>query len=150
MSSPAGYCVSAPRGGPSNPRPSDRRSMWTPSRRTPSPWASARRAPARPTWRWPPPWRPSGTSRSTGSSSPARRWRPASGWAFCPETCRVRWTPICGRCTMPSLICWERRPTRSIWSGATSRWRLLPICVAGRWTTASSSWTRHRTPPGSR
>ena len=27
---------------------------------------------------------------------------------------------------------------------------LAYICGAGRWTTASSSWTRHRTPPGSR
>ena len=56
----------------------------------------------------------------------------------------------CGRCTTPSSTCWGRRPIRSIWSGATLRWPLWPICGAGRWTTASSSWTRHRTPPGSR
>ncbi len=39
---------------------------------------------------------------------------------------------------------------RSIWSGGTSRWRPWPICAAGRWMTASSSWTRPRTPAGSR
>ena len=79
------------------------------------------RAPARPTWRWPPPWPPSGTSRSTASSSPARRWRQGSGWASCPAICRARWTPICGPCTTPSSTCWGRRPIRSIWSGATLR-----------------------------
>ncbi len=39
---------------------------------------------------------------------------------------------------------------RSIWSGGTSRWPPWPICGAAPWTTASSSWTRPRTPPGSR
>ena len=69
---------------------------------------------------------------------------------FLPGTCNQRWIPTCGRCTTPSSTCWGRRPIRSIWSGATLRWPLWPICGAGRWTTASSSWTRHRTPPGSR
>ena len=52
------------------------------------------------------PWPPSGTSRSTASSSPARRWRQGSGWASCPAICRARWTPICGPCTTPSSTCW--------------------------------------------
>ena len=68
----------------------------------------------------------------------------------CPATCKARWTPICGLCTTPCLTCWGRRRTRNIWSGATSRWPLWPICGAGPWTTASSSWTRPRTPAGSR
>ena len=48
--------------------------------------ASARPAPARPSWpsRWRRPrWR---AARSTASSSPARRSRPASGSASCPAT----------------------------------------------------------------
>ena len=51
-----------------------------------SPSASARRARARPSWRsrWPSP--RSRAARSTGSSSPARPWRPASGSASCPAT----------------------------------------------------------------
>jgi len=24
-----------------------------------------------------------------------RRWKPASGWAFCRALCRKKWTPIC-------------------------------------------------------
>ena len=64
--------------------------------------------------------------------------------------CKARWTRICGRCTTPCSICWGRRRIRNIWSGATSRWPLWPICGAGPWTTASSSWTRPRTPVGSR
>ena len=43
-----------------------------------------------------------------------------------------------------------RRPTSATWSGGTSRWRPWPICGAAPWTTASSFWTRPRTPPGSR
>ena len=49
-----------------------------------------------------------------------------------------------------SSICWARRPSRSIRSGAASRSRPWPICADGRWMTASSSWTRLRIPPGSR
>ena len=64
--------------------------------------------------------------------------------------CKARWTPICGPCTTPCLTCWGRRRIRNIWSGATSRWPLWPICGAGPWTTALSSWTRPRTPAGSR
>ena len=50
----------------------------------------------------------------------------------------------------PCSICWGQRRTRNIWSVATSRWPRWPICVAGRWMTASSFWTRPRTPAGSR
>ena len=60
-------CVTA-KGKPIKAKTMGRRSMWTPSASTPSPWASARRAPARPTWPWPPLWRPSGPRRSTASS----------------------------------------------------------------------------------
>ena len=69
---------------------------------------------------------------------------------FLPGTCSRRWTPICAPCTMPCLICWGPKPTSAMWSGAISRWRPWPICGAALWTTASSSWTRPRTPPGSR
>ena len=69
---------------------------------------------------------------------------------FLPGISSPRWTPICGPCTTPCLICWARTPIRSIWSGAISRSPPWPICAAGRWTTASSSWTRRRTPAGSR
>ena len=89
-------------------------------------------------------------SASTASSSRARRWRPASGWAFCPATCRARWILTCGRCMTPCLTCWGRRRIRNIWKRATSRWRRWPTCGGGRWTTASSFWTRRRTPVGSR
>ena len=65
--------------------------------------------------------RPSGRARSTAASSPGPPWRRGSGWASYPATCKARWTRTCGRCTMPCLICWGRRPTRSIWSGATLR-----------------------------
>ena len=41
-------------------------------------------------------------------------------------------------------------PIRSILSAATSRSRPWPICAAAPWTTASSSWTRPRTPPANR
>ena len=67
--------------------------MWRPSRTTPSPWAWAPPAPARPIWRWPRRWPPSGTSRSTASSSPARRWRRGSGWASCPATSQSKVDP---------------------------------------------------------
>ena len=55
-------------------------------RTTRSPSGSARPAPARPSWRsrWPRP--RSAAARSTGSSSPAPRSRPASGSASCPAT----------------------------------------------------------------
>ena len=58
---------------------------------------------------------------------PGPPWRRGSGWASCPATSRARWTPTCGPCTTPSLTCWGRRPTRSTWSGATSRWPPWPI-----------------------
>ena len=48
------------------------------------------------------------------------------------------------------LTCWGRRRIRNIWSGAISRWRRWPTCGAARWTTASSFWTRLRTPAASR
>ena len=67
-----------------------------------------------------------------------------------PGTCSPRWTPISGPCTMRCLTCWGRRPIRNTWSGATSRWPPWPICGGAPWTTPSSSWTRPRTPAGSR
>jgi phosphate starvation-inducible PhoH-like protein len=30
---------------------------------------------------------------------PARRWKPASGWASCRAPCRRKWTPTCARST---------------------------------------------------
>ena len=66
------------------------------------------------------------------------------------EAGRTRLTPTSAPSTTPSLICWGRRPSRNTRSGATSRSRPWPICAAGPWTTASSSSTRPRTPPGSR
>ena len=61
-----------------------------------------------------------------------------------------RWIRICGRCTTPCSICWAPRPTSAIWSAATSKLRRWRICAGVPWTTASSSLTRHRTPPPSR
>ena len=69
---------------------------------------------------------------------------------FCPATCRARWIRISARCTTRCSTCWVPRPTTSISSAAISRWRLLPTCAAARWTTASSSSTKRRTPPASR
>ena len=69
---------------------------------------------------------------------------------FLPGDLQSKVDPYLGRCTTRCSICWARRHIRSIWSGATSRWRRWPICVAGRWTTASSFWTRPRTPAASR
>ena len=40
-------------------------------------------------------------------------------WAFCPATCRTRWTPTCGRFMTPFSICWGRRTSRNTRSGAT-------------------------------
>ena len=74
----------------------------------------------------------------------------AAAVAAFPATCKARWTRICGPCTTPCSICWGLRRTRNTWSGATSRWPPWPICGAAPWTTASSSWTRPRTPAGSR
>ena len=47
-------------------------------------------------------------------------------------------------------ICWGRRRMESILSAEISRSRRWPICAGGRWTTALSFLTRHRTPRGSR
>ena len=63
---------------------------------------------------------------------------------------RIILTRPSGRCTTPCSTCWGQRPTRSIWSGATSRWPPWPTCAAGPWTIVSSFWTRPRTPAGSR
>ena len=73
-----------------------------------------------------------------------------SGWAFCPGTCKARWTPTSAPSTTRCSTCSARRPTTNIWSGVTSKWPPLPICAGAHWTTASSSWTRPRTPAGSR
>ena len=69
---------------------------------------------------------------------------------FCPATCRARWIPISARSTTRCSTCWAPTPIRSTWSGGISRWRPWPICEAALWTTALSSWTRRKTPPGSR
>ena len=45
--------------------------------------------------------------------------RPGKRWAFCPATCRTRWTPTCGRFMTPFSICWGRRTSRNTRSGAT-------------------------------
>ncbi len=45
------------------------------------------------TWPWRSPCRPSRPSRSTASSSPARRSRPASGSGSCPATCMAKVDP---------------------------------------------------------
>ena len=42
------------------------------------------------------------------SSCPARRSRPASGWAFCPAISRTRSTPTCARSTTRSRTCCPR------------------------------------------
>ena len=39
-------------------------------------------------------------------------------WAFCPATCRTRWTPTCGRFMTPFSICWGRTTSRSTRNGA--------------------------------
>ena len=58
---------------------------------------------------------------STASSSRARRWRRASGWASCPAICRARSIRTCARCTTRSLICSGRRPIIPILKRAISR-----------------------------
>ena len=30
-------------------------------------------------------------------------------WAFCPETCRIRWTRTCARCMTLCSICWAQK-----------------------------------------
>ena len=66
------------KGRPARPHAQPDRLYPRPSRSTTSPSASARPAPARPTSRWPAPSMPSSAIRSSASSLPVRRWRPAS------------------------------------------------------------------------
>ncbi len=146
----ATWCASRPRASPSRPRRSASAHIWMPSSKTRSRSASAPPAPARPTSPWRRRSRRFVPSASTASSSRVRRLRRASGWAFCPATCRTRSTPTCARCTTRSLKCSARTPTRSISSAVTLRSRRWRTCAAARSTTASSSSTRRRTPPASR
>ena len=67
----------------------------------------------------------------TGSSSPGRRWRPASGWASCPATSWPRSTPTCAPSTTPSTTCSSPRGPSACSTGAPSRWRRWPSCGAG-------------------
>ena len=90
---------------------------------------------------------PAGTGKTYLAVAEAAR---ASGWAFCRETCRTRLTRICGRYMTRCLTCWGRRHTENILSAGISRSRRWPICAGGRWTTASSFWTKRRTPRASR
>ncbi len=64
-------------------------------------WCSAPAppAPARPGLRSPMRCRCSSARRSTASSCRGRRWKPASGSAFCRATCARRSIPICARST---------------------------------------------------
>ena len=79
----------------------------------------------------------SGKEQLTGSFLHGLQWKPGSDWVFCPVICRIRWILTCDRCMMPYTKCWVRKPSRSIRSGAQSRWRPWRICVAVPWTTAS-------------
>ena len=63
---------------------------------------------------------------------------------------RIILTRPAARCTTRSSTCSVRRRIRSIWSAAISRSRRSPTCAAARWTTASSFWTKPRTPAASR
>ena len=125
-------CASPPRGGPSRPRPWDRRSMWRPSRRTWSPWASAPPAPARPIWRWRRRWPPSGPRRSTASSSPAPQWRRVSGWASCLGDLQSKVDPY----LRPPV----RRPVRH-----AGRGDLQQVSGAGNIEVAPLAYMRGRT-----
>ena len=51
---------------------------------------------------WPARWTPSSATRSSASCWCARRWKPASAWAFCPATWRRRSIPTCVRSTTRS------------------------------------------------
>ena len=80
-------------------RPSGRSGTSTRSISTRSCSVSARPAPARRTSPWRRPCRRCRPSRSTGSSSPAPRSRPASGSASCPAPSTRRSTRTCARST---------------------------------------------------
>ena len=69
---------------------------------------------------------------------------------FLPGDLQSKVDPYLGRFTTRCLKCWGRRPTTSTSSAGISRWPRWPICAGARWTTASSSSTRRRTPPASR
>ena len=60
-------------------------------------------------------------------------------------TFRTRSIRISGRSMTRCSICSARRPITNTSNAATSRSRRLPICAAGRSTTASSFSTRRRT-----
>jgi hypothetical protein len=107
---PRSGCLSPAMAGEASPTPQGRRfelgdepapsraarsATSTPSATTSSPSASARPAPARAGWPWPWRCRPCRPSRSTASSSPGRRWRPASASASCPATSWPRSTRTC-------------------------------------------------------
>ena len=141
-----------PRAGPVKPKTIGQKEyVDADAEAIPSPSAWALPAPARRIWRWRRRW-PAFRDKQVNRiilTRPAVEAGERLG--FLPGDLQSEGGPVpAARCTTPCLICWGRRPTRSIWSGATSRWRPWPICAGGRWTTASSFWTRPRTPAGSR